>query len=258
MSPQGPWYVELFESEDYLRLWLGGEGTPRIAPERTQKEVDFLVQTLELPAGARVLDLCCGHGRHSIALARLGYRVTGLDLAARHLEMAAKAAAQASVEVDWVRADMREIPEALSGRMDAVINMFTAFGYLESDEEDQKVLDAVSRALKPGGKLFIDFINREAVIRRFMAKDWELIDDTLVLHERRFDFMSGRIYEELKVVEPEGRQRQTGTVVRLYTLTELARMLAGTGLEVAQTFGDFEGGDLTMDSRRMIVLAEKR
>jgi SAM-dependent methyltransferase len=252
-----PWYRDLFDSGDYTRFWLGGD-KPFITPELTQLQVDFILKTLDLAPGAAILDLCCGFGRHSIGLARAGYRVTGIDASAGQLETAQQAGAEAGVDVDWVQADMRDIPERLFGQMDAAINMFTAFGYLESDDEDQKVLNAVGRALKPGGLFLIDFINREATIRRFQEKDWERRGEWLLLHDRRYDFDGGRVRDGLIIVAPDGTERKTGIVLRFYTLAELLRMMAEAGLHFRQAWGDFEGGDLTLDSRRCIVLAEKR
>ena len=252
-----PWYDELFRSGDYVRFWLGGEDTPLIPPESTERQVAFVREALALPAGAAILDLCCGHGRHAIPLAQAGYRVTGLDLAARHLQMAREAAKKAGVSVDWLRADMRRIPDELGGRFDAVINMATAFGYLESDAEDQKVLDGVGRALKPGGRFLIDFINREATIRRFLAKDWEERGDAVVLHSRRLDFQTGRNQDDITIIERDGSRRTTGTAARVYTLAELIAMMGRAGLRFRRAWGDFEGGELSLDSRRLIVLAEK-
>ena len=209
-----PWYEELFESGDYVRFWLGGEDAPRIPPERTEKEVAFVVEALGLPGGAHILDLCCGHGRHSIALAGRGYRVTGLDLSPLHLGMARKAGAAAGVTVEWVNADMRDIPSELAGSVYAVINMFTAFGYLESDAEDQKVIDGIERTLRPGGRLFLDFINRESVMRRYQSNRWEEIDGTLVLHESSLDFMAGRNSERLRIIEADCSRHETGLAVR--------------------------------------------
>jgi SAM-dependent methyltransferase len=253
-----PWYEALFESGDYTRFWLGGEGAPRIPAERTQREVDFAVSVLGLQPGQHVLDLCCGYGRHSIELARRGYRVTGVDLSQAQLGMARRAAAEAGIDVEWVEADMRELPDDLSGQIDAVVNMFTAFGYFEDEAEDQRVLEGVARVLRPGGKLLIDFINREGTMRRFRFKDWEAFDDgALVLHERKFDMVTSIQTDEMTIVEADGSRHNGSIAVRWYTLTELIAMLSRAGLTFHQAWGDFDGSDYGIDSRRMIVMAEK-
>ena len=130
-----PSYMEFF-GDDYL-----GAYWETISPENAVVESAFVHRVLQLRSDAEVLDLCCGHGRHAVILALTGLRVTGLDLSEAYLERAEAIAASAGVDLPLVRSDMRELP--FEGRFDAVINIFTSFGYLNSDEEDQKVLHQV-------------------------------------------------------------------------------------------------------------------
>ncbi len=257
MAEQRPWYEEFFASGDYVRYWLGGEDTPLIPAERTEREVACLVDVLALPPGASVLDLACGHGRHAVPLAQRGYAVIGLDLAEYHLEMARRRAADAGVQVEWVRADMREIPQTMDGRFDAVINMLTAFGYFESDDEDRRILEGVRRALRPGGCFLLDFINRDRVMRQYREKDWLEHDGDVLLEARRFDFLTGRTYGTRTVIGPDGGRHVTRIAVRQYTAAELAAMFRDAGLPVERVWGNFDGSDLTLDSRRCIMLGRK-
>ena len=252
-----PWYEELFESGDYTRFWLGGEDAPRVPAERTQREIDFAVGALGLQPGEHVLDLCCGYGRHSIELARRGYRVIGVDLSSTQLEIARRAATEAGIDVEWIQADMREIPARLTGQIDVVISMFTAFGYFEDETENQRVLNGVARVLQPRGRFLLDFINREGVMRRFQVKDWEEIDGAFVLRERRFDLATSTNHEAITIVEADGSRHYSRVSVRQYTLAELIVMVSRAGLAFRQVWGDFDGSDYPLDSRRMIVLAEK-
>ena len=109
-----------------------------LPPERTAAEVNGVVGQLGLAPGARLLDLCCGQGRHAVPLARLGLRVTGLDLS-RPLLARAAAAADGGPPVGLVAADMRRLPFA-DGSFDAVLNLFNSFGYLEDETQDELVL----------------------------------------------------------------------------------------------------------------------
>ena len=143
------WY-ETFFDEHYLKEYAKG-----LTLERTQKEANFIKSTLNLPqvapnatGGARILDLCCGHGRHTVELAAAGYSMVGQDLSATFLDLAKGAAAARNLQIQFIHTDMREIP--FEGEFNAIINMFTAFGYFDDDTEDQKVLNAVARALKSG------------------------------------------------------------------------------------------------------------
>ena len=251
------WY-KTFYDEHYLKEYAGG-----LTNERTQREVDFINSTLNLPqaapgttGGARVLDLCCGHGRHTVELAAAGYSMVGQDLSATFLDLAKDAAAARDLQVQFVHADMREIP--FEGEFDAVINMFTAFGYFD-DVENQKVLDAVARALKPGGKFLIDLLNTLWIIRNFRPQSWdELSDGTVVLTERDYNLLTGNIEELRTYIAPDGSKREIQLIWRSYFYTELTKMLNRAELTPIQAFGGFDGSEFTWDSNRMIVLAEKQ
>ena len=145
------WYTKFF-NEDYIEIY-----SERLSRDATERETAFVVDALGLRDGDRVLDLACGHGRHAVALAQRGMVVTGQDLNEDYLRMAREDAARAGVEIETVHGDMREIP--FTDEFDAVINMFTAFGYFDSEDEDVRVLEAVANALESGGKLLLDTIN---------------------------------------------------------------------------------------------------
>ena len=189
--------------------------------------------------GARILDLCCGHGRHTVELAAAGYSMVGQDLSATFLDLAKGAAAARNLQIQFVHADMREIP--FEGEFDAIINMFTAFGYFD-DAENQKVLDAVARALKPGGKFLIDLLNTPRIIRDFLAQSWEeLPDGTVVLTQRDYNVLTGNTEEFRAYIAPDGRVREVHLVWRLYFYPEFTKMLNCAGLAPIQVFGGFDG-----------------
>src|SRR5207248_4506086 len=147
-----PWYVSVF-GEDYFDIY-----GRMLSEEHTTREVEGIIQFLDLPPGSRILDLACGHGRHSIPLAERGYRITGQDLSEVFLSRARTEADVRGATVNWVHSDMREIP--FVDEFDAVINIFTAFGYFESDAENQQVLHQVYKALRPGGRLLLELMHR--------------------------------------------------------------------------------------------------
>ena len=245
-----PWYVDFFR-EGFYHRW-----GPADRFQRAEREVDFIEEALGLPAGASILDLCCGEGRHTVALARRGYRMSGLDLSAFQLRLARKAAKEAGLNVRWHRADMRDIP--WQSEFDAVINLLTSFAYLETDEEDFKVLAGVARALRPGGRFLLDIINREWLVRHWEPHGWrEREDGTLDLEDRQFDLLAGRQHNRVLSIHPDGSRREREIDLRMYTLRELADMLTRVGLAVRRTWGGFDGREYGLNSRRMIVLAEK-
>ena len=159
MSADPNWFDGFFEQE-----WLD-EIALKIDDERTRREVDFVVEKLALEPSARVLDVACGHGRHTLELARRGFRVTGVDLSPRSLELAhAKRAEREQLGVEFVQLDARELE--FDGEFDAAINLFTSVvGYFDDEADNQRVIDRVARALHRGGSFLIDTINPVARAR---------------------------------------------------------------------------------------------
>jgi SAM-dependent methyltransferase len=204
-----------------------------------------------------VLDLCCGPGRHSVILAKHGYKVTALDLSQPYLELARRAAAESKVAFDTVSADMREIP--FDDYFDAVINMYSSFGYLESETEDLRVLESIARSLKPGGRLLLDMLNREWAVANYIQNDWHADPDgTLYVEHRALDLASSRMRVRFIIVGPDGERRDSiGHDIRLYTLTEMTRLLEGVGLAGVEACGGFDGEPYGIESRRMVLCARK-
>ena len=250
---QEPAWYESFFTGDYLKLYEG-----RFDQQQTEAEVAFLERAMGIAPGARVLDLCCGQGRHALALAQRGYRVTGQDLVQDYLDLARQQADQRGVPLELVQSDMRVIP--FESTFDAVINMFTAFGYLESEAEDQRVLQAVARALKPGGQLLLDMLNREWVVSNQVQKDWRQGQDgTVYLENRDLDLVSSRNHITFHGLDKDGTLRDLGGHhVRLYTLTEMVQLLGSAGLGFALAYGGYGGEPYGISTRRMIIVAQKR
>jgi SAM-dependent methyltransferase len=244
------WY-KIYFGEDYLQ-----KNEPVLTPERTQREVDGIVNLLALPQGSSILDLCCGHGRHAIPLAQRSYKVTGQDLSEVFLREAEKEAQAQNVHVHWLHGDMRNIP--FEKEFEAVINIFTAFGYLEDQDEDQKVLQQVSKALKPGGLFLLETLHREGLMRHYTP---QLIshypEGLIVLEERRFDLLTSLNEVKVTMLFSDGQRREYSHFLRVYTLTELVQMLAVAGLQVKAFYGGLDGSALTMDSFRLILLSQK-
>jgi len=250
-TKQNAWYVNFF-GEDYLNIYRH-----TLTADRTEKEVAFAERKLELGAGARVLDLCCGPGRHSVLFAKRGYRVTGLDLSQSYLDLARRAASDREVALETVAADMREIP--FDNHFDAVVNMYSSFGYLESEAEDLKVLESISRSLKPRGRLLLDMLNREWAVANYIQNDWHSeADGTLYVEHRALDLASSRMRVQFIIVGPNGaRHDSIGHDIRLYTLTETIRLLERVGFGGIEVFGGFDGEPYGIESRRMVLCAGK-
>jgi SAM-dependent methyltransferase len=217
--------------------------------------VDGVERILHLRKGSRVLDLACGAGRHSIELAKRGYAVTGYDLSEDLLRQARAEAQRAKAKVSFVHGDMREL--RFRAAFDAAINMFSSFGYFDSDVDDRKVLEGVARALKPRGKLLMERFNRESLAYELPLQGWRVGDDgSVVLQEDTFDVLRGRYDTRQIVIDREGTREHHGSV-RAYTLTELKALFDAAGLPIHRVLGGLDLSPYRARSRRLVLYAVK-
>jgi SAM-dependent methyltransferase len=241
-----PWYQAFF-GEDYLRIYA-----PFLPPEKTAREVADILALLDLPEGSRILDLCCGNGRHAIPLAQQGYQISGLDLSEYLLEQAVAEAEAQGTAIRWLHSDMRHIP--FKNEFDAIINIFTSFGYFENEDEDLRVLQQAYQALKPQGLFLLETVYQPRVMRAFTPHGITRYDDGLiVLEERYIDLLTSRNEVRITMLDAEGRRKEHKHSMRIYTLTELIHMLSSVGLPVQAYYGGLDASALTMDSRLVII-----
>ena len=206
---------------------------------------------LEPPA--RILDAPGGFGRHSIPLARAGYPVTSVDRAAVPLAKGREWAGEGPAP-EFVQADFRELPFE-DESFDAVLNLFTSIGY-RGEDEDRRMLAEFLRVLRPAAALIVETLDRDRLMHVFQARGWDpLGEDAMLVEERRFDFVAGEVETDHILVEG-GTQRKITFRLRVYTATELVRLLRDVGYVDVAAFGDLEGGELTRESR-LVVLGRK-
>lgn len=237
------WYEESF-GEDYLIVYkhrdFGG----------ARKEVDLIIAWLDLPSGAKVLDLCCGMGRHSLALAEAGYEVTGVDLSEPLLREARSQ--NGAQQVTWLRSDMRELP--LAGGFDAVVNLFTSFGYFDEDEEQIRVLREIHRMLKPGGKFIIDFLNPAHVIRHLVPHSTREDGENLIDESRRIE--NGYVKKDIILTsKSDGTPRQYHERVKLYSLERFREMIQQVGLQLEAVHGSYDEDAYNAESSTRMIFS---
>lgn len=241
----GRWYEDSF-GYDYLTVYKHRDF------QGAYREVKRMIGWLDLPRGAEVLDLCCGMGRHSLALAEFGYRVTGVDLSEVLLEEARKH--DRNNEVTWVRGDMRRVP--LQREFDAVVNLFTSFGYFDEDAENARVLQEIDRLLRPEGKFIIDYLNPGYVKDRLVPYS-ERREGSLRIEERR-SIEDGFVRKRITIREDGGPERNYTEQVKLYRYEQFEDMMEGTRLRVDRVYGGYE--EQSFDPRtsmRMIMVGHK-
>lgn len=221
-------------------------------------QVDGVERFLQLEPRSRVLDLACGAGKQTLELARRGHRVLGVDPVEAALAAARASAKSERLTVHFVKSDIRQIP--YRGEFNAVVNLFTSFGYFPNEREDLRAIEAVRKALKSGGRFLIDLLNKEWLMRHFEPNFWEQGDDAqgaVILDQISFNFERGRIDNHRTIVAKDGTRSPSFVSLRVYTLTEMKSLLERAGLVYRQAWGGFDGCAYTMDSPRMIVLAER-
>jgi SAM-dependent methyltransferase len=239
------WYEDFF-GPDYLVRYVHPE---------TDAQVEAIDKILHLRKGGRILDVACGSGRHTIGLAKRGYRVTGFDLSRALLAEARKAARLAGVKPTFVEGDMRRL--RFTSSFDAAISMFTSFGYFDRQEEDRDVLRGIARALRPRGKFLMELFNRDSLVATLPHQTWQARDGgVVVLEDASFDLLRGRFETRQIIIDRKGTREYTASV-RAYTLAELKEMLDAAGLFVHRVLGGLDLTPYTARSHRMVLYAVK-
>lgn len=217
-----------------------------------ESEIAWILHHVQPPTEARVLDAPCGFGRHALALARRGFKVTGVDLSQVELDRAGARAAAARIHVDLVCQDMRAMD--FSEQFDLALNLFSSIGYF-SDEEDRQLLDRFCRALRPGGAFVLDTRNRDHYIRHYAEEEFWPVSDGTVRIKHRLDLATSRIASQWWLQEEDRFLGETG--LRLYSPHELYRMLRRERWSRVELFGGLDGSPIDLDSPRIVLVAWK-
>ncbi len=227
-------------------------GSDRILSAR--QEVEQIMSLLKLQPGVSICDLCCGVGRHSLELGRLGYCVTGVDRTALYIEKANKKAGEQGLNIRFVQEDMRSFCEP--NAFDAVINVFTSFGYFEEAADDKRVLENVYKSLKDDGKFLIDIMGKEVLARIFQEKRWREEDGVIILEEAKLSEDWGSVDSRWIIIR-DGRRDECRLSLRLYSAAELCELLKSCGFGRAEVFGDLSGSPYDQTAKRLVVVAHK-
>ncbi len=232
--------------EVYLRTYAALLD-PAVAPA----QAEAVARLVGLDAGADLLDCPCGYGRHSIAFARLGLHVVGADRS-RVLLAEAKRRAGDGDWPRWVQADYRELPLE-DASFDCVTNLFSSLGYW-GDEADRQAIREFRRVLRPGGKLVVDTMHRDALMAVYTPTTWEeLPDGSLVVERRSFDHERGVNITRHEIVEPDGNRIAAPYEIRVYTATELIAFVRDAGFEHVDCYGGFEKTPVSRETRLVLI-----
>ncbi|HEY6758724.1 MAG TPA: class I SAM-dependent methyltransferase [Baekduia sp.] len=247
-SSQETW--DAFFSDFYLRIHATSEGRGE-----AREQAVAAAALSGCPDGGELLDVACGFGRHALPLAQAGFHVTGVDRSAALLDEARRRAGDDAPWPRLVQADYRELPFA-DASFDAALNLYTSLGYL-GDEEDTNVLREIARVLRPGGKLVVETMHRDLLVRMFTESGWQLLGEgRLLLEQRTFDPTGGVTQTTQTLIDKDGARDSRTFEARVYTATELVRMLGQAGFAKTTTYGDLGGG--AFDTATRLVVVAKR
>lgn len=252
MKPmENDWYKKIWTLDIQNQSWV----------EDTKRQIDFVIEKLHLRGDEIILDLACGFGRHSLELARRGFSVTGVDITSAYIRFAKEKSQEEGLCANFLCCDIREFQ--FEQEFDVVLNMADgAIGYLENDTENQKIFSSVSKALKHGGKHFMDIMNGSYADRHFPCRLWEAGKRCLTLSEFEWnDKTRTMLYGQLDfeygqpITKPDISE---GNPIRLYTLAEITEILSSLGMNVIESYADFEGMPSSDDHIQLLVCSEKR
>lgn len=244
------WYEETFGG-DYLSLY------PHRNDEEAARDICDLLTLIDPRKEAPLLDLCCGAGRHLMALRRAGFsQLTGLDLSADLLAEARARLDNAGMQdIQLVKADMRDIP--MRGPYHAIVSLFTSFGYFAHRNDDERVLASAYRVLAADGTFVLDTLNRGRVLASLIPEEEKELGDMHVHIRRRITDDRLRVEKQTRVTQSGSPETVYRESVRMYKRDEIEGMLAGIGFVNTRFFGSLQGQAYSSSSPRMVVATSK-
>ena len=219
------WFASWFDTPYYHILYKDRDD------KEAQMFMENIVHYLNLPEEAKILDLACGKGRHSIYLNEMGFDVTGADLSENSIAEAKK------FENDKLHFEVHDMREKCNEKYDAILNLFTSFGYFENEEDNFKTLKSIHDSLSEYVFAVIDFMNVHTVIENLVASEVKTVDG-IDFHIKR-KVVDGFILKEIDF-EDKGQTFHFTEKVRALTLEDFEKMMEEAGIYLLDTFGDYK------------------
>jgi SAM-dependent methyltransferase len=222
--------------------------------QQAEEEIGKIIKLLDFK-GKRVLDLACGPGRHSIALAKKGLQVTGVDRSLLLLKKAKEFSAKENVDVEWIHEDMRNFIR--NEYFDLLINLFTSFGYFDNRNEDLIQLKNMYSSLKSGGYCVIDVVGKEWLAKHFEPTHaTDLADGSILIERREIIDNWSRIQNEWILIKNK-MAKSFAFTLNIYSGQELKNLLQKAGFKKVQLYGDLDGSEYGSEAKRLLALAQK-
>jgi D-alanine-D-alanine ligase len=250
------WWQHIFDD-----LYLLTDARSVCNEELTRQEVDFLVENIVLEKNAQILDLCGGHGRHSLELSRRGFKnVTVLDYSGHLVDLGARKAGEEGLNIDFIQGDARDtgLPASSFG---VILIMASSFGYFENEEENRKILEEAFRLLAPQGLFLLDLPDRDFVMRGFRPVSEHKVNEDITVKRTR-ELADDIIYSrEVVSHRQKGRLRDVTYCTRLYSSESITQLLQSAGFSSVACYNNFMDrqslGDFGSMTNRMVVIGRK-
>lgn len=222
--------------------------------DRSEEELKDILDLIEFK-GHYILDLCCGPGRHSTTLAKMGFDVTGVDKSSFLLNKAKHLSKSIGLKVNFIEEDMRSFSQPNS--FDLVLNMFTSFGYFEDQNDDITVLQNIYDNLKIGGQLIIESMSKEILSKVFQDTTSTLLDDgTLFVQKHKVFNDWGMISNDWYILK-DNKYKKYSFTHRLYSAVELKLIIESVGFKDVRFFGTIKGAAYDNKAQRLVLIANK-
>lgn len=249
MDIPSDWWRTFFTGTP-VDMWLQA-----VPPEMTRQEADFVCQALRVEPPAKVLDVPCGGGRHSLELAARGFQVTGVDLSTDFLTVARAGATERGLAIAWEQRDMRDLP--WRDEFDGAFTFGNSLGYLD-DPGNIDFLKAVAQALKPGARWIGDTgVCAESLVPTYQERRWYPVGDIYFLIHNHYDHVRGRLDTEYTFIRG-GRVETRWGFQRVYTYRQLVEMLAEAGFERVEGYSSPSQEPYRLGAPRLLLVATKK
>lgn len=241
------WFEDWFASDFYLDVYKHRND------EDAAKFLDLILRQTSIDKFELILDAACGAGRHVIRLKKMGYRVVGFDLSLPLLKVASQNLADISDENPFFRADLRNV--CVRSEFNLVLNIFTSFGYFDTDEENFSFLKNSINFLKDGGYFVFDYINKQHLQKSLVPQSSKKVDKYNIDEKRQIK--DDRVIKDIRITSGE-RTHNFRESVKLYDSARLMEILESIGYTTVETYGNYEGDMFDQyNSERLIVICRK-
>lgn len=241
------WFKDWFNSADYLKVYRHRNQT------EAEALVNLILNNIRLDNNAKVLDMACGSGRHSILLAKKGLDVTAVDLSKNLLSVAKQLAEKDKLNINFINSDLRNFRTSV--QFDLIVNLFTSFGYFDDDLENFGLLKTAFDHLKKNGYFILDYFNTSFIQKNLVPESYDNLDSATIIQKRKIEGL--RLNKEI-IIKNNSQSDNYFESVRMYTQDELITQLNKIGFDIKKTFGDFQGNEFNENlSTRIIIIAQK-